>query len=209
MAVFAGCSSATGVANCNWLMGDTLKVERIRDLSNPPAFGDPDHMSGYVWLPLEVDNGGVHTNSGIPNKAANLLTAGGTLHSVTTTGIGYIKAEQIYYRAMKNYLTTYSDFAVARSALFRSCRDLIGTYGITSDNCGQVLNAWAAVGVGSPAVTIPSGHTIYLPVVLHDYRPRHVRHQGFWPMAPLKQERRTGHKAVPVACLSLSPRRGV
>ena len=128
-------------------------------------------MSSYLWLPLEVDNGGVHTNSGIPNKAANLLTAGGTFHSVTTTGIGYTKAEQIYYRAMKNYLTTYSDFAVARAALYQSCRDLIGTYGITSDNCDQVLNAWAAVGIGSPVVTIPSGHTIYLPVVLRDYPP--------------------------------------
>ena len=172
MAVFAGCSSATGTADCNWLMGDTLNYGALRDLSNPPAYNDPDHMSLYLWWPLERDNGGVHKNSGIPNKAAYLLTAGtagGTFHGVTVTGIGYIKAEQIYYRAMKNYLTTYSDFTAARASLYQSCRDLIGSFGITSDDCDQVSNAWAAVGVGSPAVVVPSGHTLYLPVILRTY----------------------------------------
>ena len=171
MAVFAGCSSATGKADCNWLMGDTLSGGAIRNLSDPPLYGDPDHMSAYRWLPLEDDNGGVHSNSGIPNKAAYLLTAGGTFHGVTTTGIGYLKAEQIYYRAMKNYLTTYSDFGVTRAALQQSCRDLIGLYGITAGNCDQVLNAWAAVGVGSRAVTIPSAKKIYLPGVMRNYPP--------------------------------------
>ncbi len=168
MAVFAGCSAATGTANCNWLMGDSLTGGAIRDLSNPPAFGDPDNMSNYLWLPLEVDNGGVHTNSGIPNKAAYLLAHG---DAITTIGIGTTKAEQIYYRAMKNYLTTYSDFSVARAALYQSCQDLIGSYGITSIDCDQVLNAWAAVGVGSPAETIPAGYTLYLPAVLRGYLP--------------------------------------
>ena len=168
MAVFAGCSIATGLANCNWVMGDTLLGGAIRDLSNPPAFGDPDNMSNYRWLPLELDNGGVHINSGIPNKAAYLLAHGDV---TTTIGIGTTKAEQIYYRAMKNYLTTYSDFSVARAALYQSCHDLIGSYELTSVDCDQVQNAWAAVGVGSPAVTIPSGYTLYLPAVTRGYLP--------------------------------------
>ncbi len=171
MAVFAGCSAATGSANCNWLMGDTLGGGIIRDLSNPPAYGDPDHMNNYLWLPLEVDNGGVHTNSGIPNKAAYLLTAGGTFHSVTVTGIGYTKAEQIYYRASKNYMTIYSDFGATRSALYQSCRDLIGSFGISSANCAQVLNAWAAVGVGTPAASFVATSTVYLPLVIRNYPP--------------------------------------
>ncbi len=169
MAVFAGCSSATGLANCNWLMGDTLISGAIRDISDPPAYGDPDHMSSYLWLPLEVDNGGVHTNSGIPNKAAYLLTAGGTFHGVTTTGVGDAKAEQIYYRAMANYLTTYSNFVAARAALYQSCRDLIGNYGIASGDCDQVFNAWAAVGVGSPAIPFTETARVYLPIVTRNY----------------------------------------
>ncbi len=170
MAVFAGCSAQTGTANCNWLMGDTLTGGAVRDLSNPAAFGDPDHFSNYLWLPLEADNGGVHTNSGIPNKAAYLLTAGGTFHSVTVTGIDYTKAEQIYYGAMTHYMTTYSNFFDTRSALYSACRDEIGTFGITQLNCDQVYNAWASVGIGNPAPTTPPGsNKIYLPLTLNNY----------------------------------------
>ena len=165
MAVFAGCSNATGQADCDWLMGEDLYMGAIRSLSNPPAYGDPDHWSDYQWLPLEHDNGGVHTNSGIPNKAAYLLTAGGTFHDITVSGLGYTRTEQIYYRALSQYLTTYSDFHAARAALYASCRDLIGSYGITQSHCDQVLNAWAAVGIGSPAVT-PGPNKVYLPLVL-------------------------------------------
>ncbi len=165
MAVFAGCSAATGNADCNWLMGDTLAGGIIRDVSDPPAYGDPDHWSDYSWLPLEADNGGVHSNSGIPNKAAYLLTSGGTFHSVAVTGIGYTKTEQIYYRAMQHYLTTYSDFLSTRFSLYAACQDKIGTYGITSADCDQVLNAWTAVGVGSLPTT-PGPIKVYLPIVM-------------------------------------------
>ena len=170
MAVFAGCSASTGQADCDWLMGEDLYMGAIRSLSNPPAYGDPDHWSDYHWLPLEHDNGGVHTNSGIPNKAAYLLTAGGTHYGITVTGLGYTRTEQIYYRALSHYLTVYSDFYAARAALYASCQDLIGSYGITQSHCNQVLNAWAAVGIGSPAV-IPGPKKVYLPLVLRAYPP--------------------------------------
>jgi len=165
MAVFAGCSAQTGTADCTWTMGETLNGGAIRDISDPTLYSDPDHWSDYSWLPLESDNGGVHSNSGIPNKAAYLLTAGGEFHSVTVTGIGYTKTEQIYYRAMQHYLTIYSDFANARSSLYAACQDKIGTYGITSADCDQVLNAWTAVGIGSLPTT-PGPIKVYLPIVM-------------------------------------------
>lgn len=171
MAVFAGCSASTGQADCDWLMGETLNMGAIRNVANPGAYGDPDHWSEYLWLPLEVDNGGVHINSGIPNKAAYLLTAGGTYYGITVTGLGYTRTEQIYYRALANYLTIYSDFPAARAALYASCRDLIGSYGITPSHCDQVLNAWAAVGIGSPAITPPGPYRVYLPLTLKSYPP--------------------------------------
>ncbi len=45
----------------------------LRDLRNPKRLGEPDHMKEYL-VTLQ-DNGGVHTNSNIHNKAAyNVLT---------------------------------------------------------------------------------------------------------------------------------------
>lgn len=171
MAVFAGCSTSTGQADCDWLMGETLNMGTLRRLDDPGYYGDPDHWSEYLWLPLEVDQGGVHINSGIPNKAAYLLTAGGTYYGITVSGLGYTRTEQIYYRALAHYLTTYSDFSAARAALYASCRDLIGSYGITQSHCDQVLNAWAAVGFGSSAVPPPGPHRVYLPLTLKPYPP--------------------------------------
>ncbi len=68
-------------ADDNWLIGDksfgpTIKGRALRDMLHPgtayddPKIGkdrQPDHMSKFVET--FEDNGGVHTNSGIPNKA--------------------------------------------------------------------------------------------------------------------------------------------
>lgn len=64
------------VKNWSWEMGKGLGKNGLpmRDLQNPRRTGDPDHMNDY--LHTLHDNGGVHTNSNIHNKAAyNLLTA--------------------------------------------------------------------------------------------------------------------------------------
>ena len=66
----------------DWLMGEdvwTPKVagDALRDISNPTKYGDPDNMSNFVVSPNtdEGDWGGVHTNSGIPNKACYLIAS--------------------------------------------------------------------------------------------------------------------------------------
>ena len=43
------------------------------------------------------DNGGVHFNSGVNNKAAFLMTDGGTFNGQTVTGLGIAKVARIYY----------------------------------------------------------------------------------------------------------------
>ena len=66
------------VSTWNWELGPGLKSNGgpLRDMSDPTKTGAPDHMSKYVNLPLTQDNGGVHTNSNIHNKAAyNVLTS--------------------------------------------------------------------------------------------------------------------------------------
>jgi len=64
----------------------------------------------------EQDNGGVHINSGIVNRAYYLIA----------TSIGKEKAEQIYYRALDNYLTVSSQFIDLRLSILKSAADLHG-----------------------------------------------------------------------------------
>jgi Zn-dependent metalloprotease len=66
------------VSTWNWELGAGLGPGDgpLRDMSDPTKTGDPDHMSKYVNLPPTRDNGGVHINSNIHNKAAyNVLTS--------------------------------------------------------------------------------------------------------------------------------------
>ncbi|MBT2654922.1 peptidase M4 family protein [Bacillus sp. ISL-18] len=106
--------------------------DALRSLSNPALYGQPDNMSKYVNT--TSDNGGVHTNSGIPNKAAYL----------TISSLGTSVAEKIYYRALTVYLNPQSNFSDARASLLAAAADLYGT-GSTQYNA--VASAWNQVGV--------------------------------------------------------------
>lgn len=105
--------------------------DALRSLSNPEKYGQPSTMSGYVNT--TSDNGGVHTNSGIPNKAGYL----------TISKVGFNTASKIYYRALTQYLTPTSNFSDARAALLQAAADLYG-YGTTYN---YVKSAWDQVGV--------------------------------------------------------------
>lgn len=64
------------VSGWDWEIGSGLGGHGLplRDFSNPTRTGDPDHMNKY--LQTNDDQGGVHTNSNIHNKAAyNVLAA--------------------------------------------------------------------------------------------------------------------------------------
>jgi len=70
--------NAGDVAKWDWELGAGLgkNGEPLRDLRDPTRRGQPAHMDQYKKLPPSQDGGGVHTNSGIPNKAAyNVFTA--------------------------------------------------------------------------------------------------------------------------------------
>jgi Zn-dependent metalloprotease len=109
-------------------MGEDLPIGAIRDMENPGAYGQPATASQYVCT--SSDNGGVHTNSGIPNKVyANLVDS-----------LGRGAAEQIRYRAQTTYLGSQATFADARVAEEQAASDL--GYSATS-----VGNAWQAQGV--------------------------------------------------------------
>jgi MYXO-CTERM domain-containing protein len=109
----------------------------------------PDNMSKYN--PTTMDNGGVHINSGIPNNAAYLMTMGGTNKSsgiVVSGGIGWERAEQVWYRAATEYLGATSDFKAAAQATLSAAADL----GYPESTKATIECAWIAVGV----ITTPS-----------------------------------------------------
>ncbi|MGN7415355.1 M4 family metallopeptidase [Paenibacillus sp. SAF-068] len=131
----------------NWLLGDDIYTPNIpgdalRSLSNPTLYGQPDKYSDrYTGT---QDNGGVHINSGIINKAYYLAAQGGTHNGVTVTGIGRDKAIQIFYSTLVNYLTPTSKFAAAKTATIQAAKDL---YGANSAEATAITKAYQAVGL--------------------------------------------------------------
>ncbi|MFQ5857273.1 MAG: M4 family metallopeptidase, partial [Anaerolineae bacterium] len=116
----------------DWLMGEDLPTGAIRSLASPPAFGDPEHLDQYNTTCL--DNGGVHTNSGIPNKVAYLVSE----------ALGRPTAEQILYRTLTYYLTSNSEFNDARAGAVQAAQDL---FGADSEAVKETTAAFGAVGL--------------------------------------------------------------
>jgi Zn-dependent metalloprotease len=138
----------TGGSN-PWLIGQDVVPAfpggAIRSMSNPPAYGDPDKMTSLNYLVGETDDGGVHTNSGVNNKAVYLMTAGGSFNGYTIAALGIPKVAKIYYEVQTNLLISGSDYADLYDALYQGCLNLLGTNGIVASDCQQVRNATLAV----------------------------------------------------------------
>lgn len=160
-------STGTVTPATKWLLGEDLSIGAIRKLSDPTAFGDPDKMTSSNYATAIGDRGGVHTNSGVSNKAAFLMTDGGTFNGKTMTGLGKTKVAKIFYEAQTNLLTSGSDFLDLYNALYQACQNLVGTSGIVSSDCQQVRNATDAVemnlqpvpGFNPEASVCPEGQT--------------------------------------------------
>jgi len=112
----------------------------LRNVADPhnggTRLGDPG------WQPDNVseqyrgreDNGGVHINSGITNRAFFLVA----------NTIGRDKAEQIYYRALTTYLVTTSQFVDLRASLLQAATDI---HGGSSNEVSIIGQAFDAVGI--------------------------------------------------------------
>jgi Zn-dependent metalloprotease len=125
----------------------------IRSMADPARDGQPDHYSKLVVLPPDNDddhdNGGVHTNSGIPNHAFYLAIEGGTNRTsgIKVQGVGASNREQIekvFYRAFAQLMPSNANFSMARAITLQAAQDL---YGAGSPPYNAVRDAWTAVGV--------------------------------------------------------------
>ena len=138
-------SQSTGA---DWLIGTANFA--LRDMSDPKSYGDPDTYLGQNWEFGAVDNGGVHTNSGVQNHWFYLLSDGGTgtndnNDNYAVGALGIDTAGAIAYRNLVYYLTPSSNYYDAREGAILSALDL---YGQCSNQVLQTIKAWHAVGVG-------------------------------------------------------------
>jgi Zn-dependent metalloprotease len=92
-------------------------------------------MKGYV--DTAEDNGGVHVNSGIPNRAFCLA-------ALAIGGSAWERAGRIWYLALTEMLSARSDFRAAARATFEVAKKLHGPRG---GEAKAVADAWKAVGV--------------------------------------------------------------
>jgi hypothetical protein len=137
--------SGTDSLAVKWLIGEDTPLGVIRSMSNPPAYGHPDKMSSLYYYTGSGDNGGVHINSGVNNKAAYLMVEGGTFNGKTILGIGLNKTAAVYYEAQVYHLAMGANYNDLYYALLQACQNLIGVDGITENDCEQVKLAAEAV----------------------------------------------------------------
>ncbi len=130
-----------------WLVGEDSSSGAIRDMADPPSFSDPDRTGSPNWYfnPTtsfeKGDAGGVHSNSGVNNKLAYLLTDGDSFNGQVVEAIGADKLLRIYHEANISLLTSASDYADLGQALRQACANLTGLHGLTASDCVQVDRA--------------------------------------------------------------------
>jgi len=117
----------------------------MRDMQNPnnggSTLGDPgwqpNRMAQYANLNSNQDNGGVHINSGIPNRAFVLFAQ----------QVGKDVAEQVYYHALTNYMTQQSQFVDCRASVIQSALDLYDS--TVANAAASAFDTVGIVGEGS------------------------------------------------------------
>lgn len=140
--------------NADWLIGDKIIGPEfngiaLRSMKNPgTAFeGDPqpDHMRNYKNMPVTKagDYGGVHINSGIPNKAFYLVSK----------EIGTDNAAILWYTAWndRQHLHAESQFKDAFEGILKAAQTLTNQGKMPQNSVEAVKKAFSEVGIYSPA----------------------------------------------------------
>ncbi len=170
--IFAVCIDFySNPTTANWIVGEDIFSTAntfIRSLSDPSTAQlsvsdrQPDTYQGEYWeFDPDVDNGGVHTNSGVQNHWFYLLCQGGSgtndngdVYNVNPIGIE--DARSIAYRNLMFYLSNTAQHIDAYNGSLRAVEDLFPN---DAEKRQAVIDAWYAVGVDSIPTTGCSGTT--------------------------------------------------
>lgn len=148
--VFASCLKQQlrnqTVDEADWLIGEglfmpTVRGRALRSMAEPgtayddPVLGrDPQVGSMADYVETTQDNGGVHLNSGIPNRAFHLAATG-------IGGRSWEGAGQIWYAALTSGIGPRTDFAGFAAATVSAAAR------VSTTARDVVAGAWEAVGV--------------------------------------------------------------
>ena len=140
----------------DWYIGEDLYSSGgyMRSMSNPESKGHPAHMRSFWNLPntKEGDYGGVHINSGIPNKALYLIAEGLTAEGLGQS-IGKEKTEILAYATLLK-LSPNSEFIDSANTMILEAENIFGR---NSPEYTAVTSAWDAVGVTTSDVISDGG----------------------------------------------------
>ena len=161
--IFGEMIEARTTGRPDWLVGRALG-NPMRNMVNPssqkfaPGCSYPQRMSDFfesydscLSRLVNRDNGGVHINSSIINRAYYLLAAG------LEGAIGLRDAERIFYRALSVYLVRNSRFTNARRDCIQAAEDLFGQ---GSRQVQKTAEAFDAVEIFDAAPPTPEPPTI-------------------------------------------------
>jgi len=158
-------------AGVRWLVGEDLPLGEgpFRSMSDPRAYGQPDRMTSPDYACTDAndqlgDMGGVHTNSGVLNKAAYLIADGDSFNGYSVTGLGLDKAAAIFYELQTNLLTSASDYGDVYELLPQACYNLVGTGGIVAGDCAEVEKAVQATEMDQEPGSCPTTEAAICPV---------------------------------------------
>jgi len=133
-------------AEADWLIGEGIFLPSVhgvalRSMKDPgtayddPSLGkDPQVATMADYVDTTDDNGGVHTNSGIPNKAFQLAAVG--VGGTSADGAG-----KIWYAALTSGIGADTDFAGFAAATVTAAG------AVSADAQSAVADAWRQVGV--------------------------------------------------------------
>ncbi len=148
----------------DWTEGEDIRINggASRSFENPPAYGDPDNINHPYYVPytdnpnmFTNDFGGVHSNSGIPNKVMYLVVKGDEHYGINVLpfeqdiNISRDVASTIWYNWNRYYLEAEDDFSIAREKMIQVANDI---FPYNPMYIQTISNAWASVGVGEPLI---------------------------------------------------------
>ncbi len=131
------------VDDANWTLAEHCVGSvygYLRSMQWPPAKRQPGVMLDYKKLSPDVlgDFGGVHINSGIPNRAAYLFAA----------ARGRPMLGKVWYQTLKGqYISKNASFNHMALGTLAACADLVKANAAAPADCTALANAWASVGV--------------------------------------------------------------